>query len=331
MKSTTKPCALALVTLLLGALVGISSVGCQSSVRMTRPDIDASLSRPDDWPRERSEEAAGVLFQMRHPVQPVRVRLQRLENPIIKQAHDSWARLWLAETFDEVTVEAAQPASVGGNQALELVSRATDDGDELTHELVLANAGGQTYLLESWGGPDAMEKTSIERRQIVESLALPPAAGAPAPSPAKRVELSGDGFRVVLPAFQTAPINANWQVDRPSDRRIVFELPSHLIEGEVLAESLDYPIDAVTYAETALDIDVNNGGDDDDMADADGVTIRGVTDGSGAVEIHTTRRFITSGERAVQIVVSTPEALYETNSDVIDALVETLEVVEAAE
>jgi hypothetical protein len=327
MRSTSKPCAVALVTLLLGAFLGVASAGCQSSVRMTRPDAEASLSRPVDWLRETDDERAGVLFQIRHPIQPVRVRLQRLENPIIEPAHESWARLWLAETFDGLTVEDTAQSKLGGYEAFEVVSRATDEGEALTHELLLANAGAETYLLEAWGSPEAMEQTAVARRQVVESVDLSGGTDSgDAPSPAPRVELSEPGFRLVLPAFQNAPIDAQWQVERVSDTRLVFELPSHLIEGEVLAEALDYPIDAVTYAETALGIEMSG-----EVADAGDVTIRGVEKGDAPVEMHTTRRFLTRGERAVQIAVSTPKALYETNSDVIDQLVEALEVVEAAE
>jgi hypothetical protein len=343
-------CAIKTVRLLsaffLLSLVGCQSVGCQSSVRMTRPGADASLNRPVDWIREQDEEADGILFQIRHPIQPARVRLRRLETAISRQAHDPWARLWLAKSFDDVTVEAAKPSKVGGNQATTLVSRATghaqgghaqgghaqgghaQDGDEaaISHELVLTNAGAQTYLLEAWGSPDAMKRTSTARRRVIESLELSPAAGTPTPSPAKRVELSQGGVRLALPAFQGARVDMKWQSERVSEHRIVFELPSHLIEGEVLIENLDYPIDALTYAETATGVDVG-----DDTADANGVTIRGAARDAAPISMHTTRRFLTSGERGVQIAVSTPDALYETNSEVIDSLVETLEFVDAAE
>lgn len=308
------------IGLVFAALLLVVATGCQSSVRMTRPDADATLSRPDNWLRERNREAAGTLFQIRHPVEPVRVRLRRLDAALIPEAHQSWAKIWIDAALQDADILEIEASTLDGSDAVEVRSQFADDAETLTHELWLTNAGGATYLLEAWGTPKAMERTGEARRRIVQSLGLPSRDGDATSGDIAATEVDDEHWTASLPAVRDARVAGEWSVERSNDAKTSFALPSHLIEGEVLSEELDYPIGAAQYAQVALGMKIEA------RRDRYAVTIRVEGDPNVRVPMHTTYRFLTRGERAVQIAVSTPHAVYEKNREVIDALVESLRI-----
>ncbi|QDG54423.1 hypothetical protein FIV42_27865 [Persicimonas caeni] len=288
---------------------------------MTRPDADASLSRPDDWLRERNREAAGTLFQIRHPVEPVRMRLRRLETPVTQFAHESWALLWLDSAFDIVDSDAPERATADGREGVSVRVRFSDADETIAHELFVANAAGETYVLEAWGHPEAMARTEEARRFILQSVDFPAnEQEKPSEATTEQTEIEGNGWRLVLPGVDGSVVNSKWLVEHRDEQTSVVALPSHLIEGELRSESLDYPIDAVKYAETALGAKVEAQGDRHD------VIVRQNAKANARTPMYTIYRFITRGERGVQIAVSTPQALYEKNPKVVDALVDSLEL-----
>ncbi|MFP4597184.1 MAG: hypothetical protein ACLFVJ_02970 [Persicimonas sp.] len=314
--------ALAKLVVALGAvLLAVASSGCQSMERMSRPDAHASIERPEDWPRERAEETHGVLFEIHHPEQPVRIRLRRLEPALMSQAHPIWAEMWLEASYDALGDVEAEPVQIDGRRATRLDANVTDNGDELLIDMLVVNAGADSFVLEAWGPRSAMEETAETRRRIVDSVEF---AGATKPDRASEDDreptyATADGWRLRLPAIDGAGLGATWQVEQISEGRVVLELPSQLIEAELFAERLPYPIDATRYAKIALDLDEAPSSDDPHDA-----VVR-VDDDSHRVPMVHTYRFITRGGRAAQVVVSTPEALYDNNQALVDEVLEGLE------
>lgn len=315
-----KRCATALLVVLCAA----TAIGCQSLEPMSRPDAAATMSRPDDWPRDRGQDVPGTLFVIRHPSLPVRMRLRRLPSPIIDAAHATWARLWLEESFEAVDVAESSDGRLGGNQARRVVAHVRDDEMSLDDELLIANAGGETYVLETWGTPDALAKTREMRGRIAASTRLPTSPPTTTGDQDPPSMISGSDWRLALPQNRDTSLPARWQVEQQDAEHARFSLPSRLLTVEVVGEDLDYPLSAAKYAGVALRRAFPDGGMDIGVAD-DAATAQVTSDAGGAVPMRYDYRFITRGERALQLVVSTPASLYEKNHAVIDALAASLE------
>lgn len=320
MKSLPTTCALALTI-----LFGVFFTGCQSSIRMTRPDTSASLSRPESWIRERDVEHHDTVFQLRHPVEAVRVRLRRLSSPVITGAHKLWLLMWAEESFDSFEAVELDEGRVGHYPALVGQLQAVDDTVPIEVDVRITNAGGATYLLESWGTPYAMAKSAEARKRIRQSVRLPAEAESTPPADSAQV-VTGSGWQLELPSPPASEVAEHWVVDPTgNDGRQVLKLPSRLIEAEIVYEALDYPIDATQYARVALER--AHGGEAPSENPPSGkhdVRIRLPAAQESRVPMLTTYRFMTRGERALQMVVSTPELLYAKNQQVIEALLDSL-------
>ncbi len=316
----------------LWLLVGLAVLlvaGCQSFQRMRRPDADATLARPNDWVREAASAPAGTLFEIRHPIEPVRMRLRRLPSPVIAAAHQTWASIWLDEAFDSADITDASRSHLGDTPAEQIVAKVTDGGEHLRCELLIANAAGQTYVLETWGTPAGLAHTAETRAHVVASAQLPASARALAASSPADDMVTGDGWRLKLPDKLGGAVRARWRVDHHKANRVVVSLPSHLITAEILDEKLDYPIDAAKYATVALERAHLHVPSHKEVHAADDVRLARDAAPVDGVPMRVSYRFITRGERAIQLVVSTPAPLYEKNQSVIDALVQSLELVSA--
>lgn len=301
-----------LVGVLLAALM---AVGCQTMEPMSRPDADATLQRPSDWVREGEREVDTILYFIGHPSEDVHVQFRRLEDPLVEPAHALWVQMWLRELYEDVgDIDVSTHTLDDSGEATRVRASATWQGEPVRLDILMTNAAGQTFALEAWGVPAAMAQTSEVRARIADSARLPSEAAAI--EPAASVEVEAGHWAVVLPSPSGDDIAASWRVEQPTESRAYFNLAGMLISAELLAEQLPYPIGADRYAHEALD---NDGVPPESETGA--VTV--VTTDEAMVRTH---RFVTSGERAAHLVVSTPEPLYEMNRETIEALIGSLVV-----
>jgi hypothetical protein len=297
--------------------------GCRTVELMSRPDDGATMARPEDWARAASRD--GVLFELEHRLEPVRIRLRRLPAPIAKDAHIAWALLWLEETFDAVEIIERATSTVSGARATLIRAQIGDADHDLIEQLHVVNRAGQTYVLEIWGAATALDKTAEDRREIVASVVLPSAAAEASESGNLPGIQESRLWKLTLPDPALPALEASWHIDSLSPDAWRLRLPARLITAEVTGEKLDYPVDATTYARVALEhISKRDGTTILPVPGSREVRVADIFDEQNLVPMHVEYRFITRGERAVQIAVSTPVALYENNREVIEALVDSV-------
>jgi hypothetical protein len=297
-----------------GLLLAAVAVGCQTMEPMSRPDAEATLERPGDWVREGQREENSVLYFIRHPSEPVHVQLRRLDQPLVEAAHPVWVQLWLEELYDGVDEVEVSSQPLEGGEATRVRASASWQDEPLGLDILITNAAGQTFVLEAWGVPSAMSQTAEQRQRIEQSAQLP--SGAAAIEQDAPVEVDGEHWRLVVPSPPTDEVEASWDIDQPTDGQAVFELAGLLISAELLVEQLPYPIGADRYAHEALD-------NDGDPPDSDRRAVTVVDTDDAIVRTH---RFVTRGERAAHLVVSTPEPLYDLNRETIEALIDSLAI-----
>jgi hypothetical protein len=188
-------------------------------------------------------------------------------------------------------------------------------GEAQGFELRLFNRGPWSYLLELWGAPEVMEGDGSAMADELSRGILFDSIGAGTRGAEKHTFLQTEleGLRLTLEA-------ATWRVRIEDEAFVSFALDAHLIEGRVLVEALPYPITAARYAAIATRIEPPIEGvqtiDSLDVIEAVG----------GPIEMIRHRRFITSGLRGYQIVLWTPEAIYDQNRHLIDGVLDSIEV-----
>lgn len=301
--------------------------GCQGVEQLSRPDRGVAMAHPGDWvvtaDNNSTAHASDVIFELHHRTQPVRARLRQLATPLIPDAHVPWALLWLDHAYAHVLNHEAQPARIGTAPATHVTSKVADGGQALTEQLWLANDNARTFVLEIWGPAQAVQQTRDSQRIILESIVLSaPAADSTRPQDASAAQATRETalWKVTLPDPQPTDLPAFWLVDQVADNEWHFQLPARLLTIVVLAETLDYPIDATTYGEVALGVAPDSGdlalvgGSDPEVSQASAEVLR---TSNGPVGFQILYRFKTSNTRALQLVASTPADLFEQNQGII--------------
>lgn len=289
---------------------------CTTTQSLTRLDQAEALELSNHWERRAEREDEAILFAVEHPGQGVQARLHRLPIQYLPDALPFWALAWALEQFEEVQEISIDGIGAPDEQIRRLKMVAIDgQGAAQGFEFRLFNQGPWSYLLELWGLPEVMEGKGSAMADELSRGILFNAIGAGTRGAEEHTSLQTEleGLRLTLEA-------PTWRVSIEDEAFVSFALDAHLIEGRVLVEALPYPITAARYAAIATRIEHPIEGvqtiDSLDVIEAVG----------GPIKMTRHRRFITSGLRGYQIVIWTPEALYEQNRRLIDAVLDSIEV-----